>query len=309
MFGRNIKLQDLIKKTKLCSYETDKKLIEKVKQLELEYDDDGFLYKNDFLKFLFYTMEEIKILFASIITKIIPAINVLWKRYEIKLEENKIEEGRKKEESLIKRTNEVIIPDIANDEVLKSILLPKDECKTEIVTQELKSSNSDFSSDNIVIEEYNLSSEKSNHKTIGDFEEFIIPKSEDDDSFNEEDLELWNTMVDVNDENFESKKSEDDDSFNEEDLKLWNTMVDVNDENFESKKSEVDENNFISETEDIIYESLVNEINNIESHEEENLCDDEEAITKNMDSLINEIKDSIEKEEDANNNTNEEFEY
>ena len=309
LFGRNIKLQDLIKKIKLCSYETDKKLIEKVKQLELEYDDDGFLYKNDFLKFLFYTMEEIKILFASIITKIIPAINVLWKRYEIKLEENKIEEGRKKEESLIKRTNEVIIPDIANDEVLKSILLPKDECKTEIVTQELKSSNSDFSSDNIVIEEYNLSSEKSNHKTIGDFEEFIIPKSEDDDSFNEEDLELWNTMVDVNDENFESKKSEDDDSFNEEDLKLWNTMVDVNDENFESKKSEVDENNFISETEDIIYESLVNEINNIESHEEENLCDDEEAITKNMDSLINEIKDSIEKEEDANNNTNEEFEY
>ena len=279
LFGRNIKLQDLIKKIKLCSYETDKKLIEKVKQLELEYDDDGFLYKNDFLKFIFYTIEEMKILFVSIITKIIPAINVLWKRYEIKLEENKIEEGRKKEESLIKRTNEVIIPDIANDEVLKSILLPKDECKTEIVTQELKSSNSDFSSDNIVIEEYNLSSEKSNHKTIGDFEEFIIPKSEDDDSFNEEDLELWNTMVDVNDENFESKKSE------------------------------VDENNFISETEDIIYESLVNEINNIESHEEENLCDDEEAITKNMDSLINEIKDSIEKEEDANNNTNEEFEY
>ena len=47
----------------------------------------------------------------------------------------------------------------------------------------------------------------------------------------------------------------------------------------------------------------------IESHEEENLCGDEGAITKNMDSLINGIKDSIEKEEDANNNTNEEFEY
>ena len=90
---------------------------------------------------------------------------------------------------------------------------------------------------------------------------------------------------------------------------LWNTMVDVNDENFESKKSEVDENNFISETVDIIYESLVSEITNIESHEEENLCDEEEAITKDMACLINEIKGSIEKEEDANNNTHEEFEY
>ena len=86
-------------------------------------------------------------------------------------------------------------------------------------------------------------------------------------------------------------------------------MVDVNDESFESKKSEVDENNFISETEDMIYESLVNEINNIESYEEENLWDDEEAIAKNMDSLINEIKDSIEKEDDANDGKNEEFEY
>ena len=118
-----------------------------------------------------------KILFASIITKIIPAINVLWKRYEIKLEENKIEEGRKKEQSLIIRTNEVIISAIANCEVLKSILLPKDEYKTETVTQELKSSKSDFSRDNMIIEQYNLSSEKSNHKTIGDFEEFIIPIS------------------------------------------------------------------------------------------------------------------------------------
>ena len=207
-------------------------------------------------------MEEIKILFAPLITKIIPAINDLWKRYEIKLEDNKIEEDRKKEVSLIKRTNEVIIPDIANDEVLKSILLPKDEYKTEIVTQELKSSNSDFSSDNIIIEEYNLSSEKSNHKTIGDFEEFIIPKSEDDDSFNEEDL------------------------------KLWNTMVDVNDENFESKKSVVDEKNIMSETEGIIYESIAQVISNIESHGEENLSDVGEAITKNKVSLINVIKDS-----------------
>ena len=40
-------------------------------------------------------MEEIKILFASIITKIFPAINDLWNRYEIKLEENTIEEDRK----------------------------------------------------------------------------------------------------------------------------------------------------------------------------------------------------------------------
>ncbi len=280
LFGRNIKLQDLIKKIKLCSYETDKKLIEKVKQLELEYDDSGFLYKNDFLKFLFYTMEEIKILFASVITKLIPAINVLWKRYEIKLEENKIEEDIKKQESLIKKTNEVIIPDITNDEVIKSISLPKEEYKTEMVAKELKKPNSEFSSDKIIIEEYDLSSEKSNNETVSDFEEFVIPKSE-----------------------------EDDDSFNEEDLELWNTMVDVNDESFESKKSEVDENNFISETEDMIYESLVNEINNIESYEEENLWDDEEAIAKNMDSLINEIKDSIEKEDDANDGKNEEFEY
>ena len=86
-------------------------------------------------------------------------------------------------------------------------------------------------------------------------------------------------------------------------------MVDVNDENFESEKSAVDEDNFISATEVIIYESLVNEVNNIESHGEENLCDDEAAITQNRHSLHNENKDSIATEEDGNNNTNEEFEY
>ncbi|MGL5246469.1 MAG: hypothetical protein ACRC8C_02800 [Mycoplasmoidaceae bacterium] len=340
LFGRNLKLQDLIKKIKLCSYETDKKLIEKIKKLELEYDINGFLYKDDFLKFLFYTMEEIKNLFASIIVDLIPAIDVLWKDYEIKLEEDKIAELKKQEEkekqkeaSLLQKIKNVKIPEINYTEKLKNISFQKKENENETIFGDFDNSNPNLENSDIVIEEYDFSNKKYDLNCNNNFEESIIPETEDeiiewekndelinnecnsfcgeenqelgeDKSFNEEEnLEL------EDDESFneeENQELEDDESFNEEDLELWNTMVDVNDDDFESKQNETNENNFINETEDLIYNTLMNEISDLDD-EEDSLWDDEEAITKNMDSLINEIKDSI-KEED-NDNSNEESEY
>ncbi|MGL4616987.1 MAG: hypothetical protein ACRCUM_02000, partial [Mycoplasmoidaceae bacterium] len=392
LFGRNIKLQDLIKKIKLCSYETDKKLIEKIKKLELEYNNNGFLYKNDFLKFLFYTMEEIKSLFASIIVELIPAVDVLWKNYEIKIEEDKLvelkkqeEKERQKEANLVQKIKKIKIQEKSDVEKLKSISLPKNEIKKEISYEDSNSLGETLDNDDILVEEYDFSNETYNSDSKSNYEEFIIPKNEDEviewdennelteskcnASFEEEKLELdddnWLKQVDNksfnNEEELEDDKwlnqednlksdddnwlnekdeseddnwlnqednlksdddnwlnekdeseddkwlnQEDDKSFNEEDLEFWNKNVDVNDDDFEFKSNETNENNFINETENLIYDTLINEISGLDDEEDSSL-DDEEAITKNMDNLINEIKDSIEKED--NGNSSEEFEY
>ncbi|MGL5640569.1 MAG: hypothetical protein ACRDCD_02885 [Mycoplasmoidaceae bacterium] len=401
LFGRNIKLQDLIKKIKLCSYETDKKLIEKIKKLELEYDNDGFLYKEDFLKFLFFTMEEIKNLFASIIAELIPAIDVLWKNHEIKMEEDRIVEVKKREEkekqkeaSLIQKIKKIKITDKSDVEKLKAISLPKNEIKEEIISNGSNSTGEVLENSDILIEEYDFSNENCDSDYKNSYEEFVIPKTEDEviewdkndentksnsnSSFNKEKLELdgdrllseedsskfsddeelesdddswlnekdnskfsdeelesdddswlnekdnskfsdeelesdddsWLNEEDSSkfsdDELFSDDEKLDDESFTEEDLKFWNKNVDINDDDFESKKNETDENNFINETESLIYDSLINDISGIEEEDSSSL-DDEEAITKNMDSLISEIKDSIEKE-DIDNST-EEFDY
>ncbi|MGL5591177.1 MAG: hypothetical protein ACRDCF_00340 [Mycoplasmoidaceae bacterium] len=410
LFGRNIKLQDLIKKIKICSYETDKKLIEKIKKLELEYNNNGFLYKNDFLKFLFYTMEEIKNLFASIIVELIPAVDVLWKNYEIKMEEDRLvelkkqeEKERQKEANLVQKIKKIKIQEKSDVEKLRSISLPKNEIKKEMAFEESNSLGATLENDDILIEEYDFSNETHNSDSKSNYEEFIIPKNEEEviewdennelteskcnTSFEEEKLELdndkWLNQVEnksfnneeesktedilkLDDDNWLNEKDEsesdddnwlnekdeseseddkwlnqddnlksdddnwlnekdeseseddkwlnqddnleleDDKSFNEEDLEFWNKNVDVNDDDFEFKSNETNENNFINETENLIYDTLINEISGLEDEEDSSL-DDEEAITKNMDSLINEIKDSIEKED--NDSSSEEFEY
>ncbi len=95
LFGKSLKLENIILKIKMFSKEKNEKLFKKIRKLELEFYENEFLVQEDFLSFLYLIMENIKNIFSSTVVELINNIEYIWnqpRETKIENENNKDEE-------------------------------------------------------------------------------------------------------------------------------------------------------------------------------------------------------------------------